>query len=144
MGKFQQKFAQFMYGRYGMDQYGRHLSVISLVLIIAGFVLGIVARLVNINVFIWIAQIVSYVGMAVMVYYFIRFFSRNIQKRRDQNMKFLQRKNKKEAAKRKAQNKKAYKYLTCPECGQEMRVPRGKGKIAVSCPKCGQKTLTTT
>ena len=133
-----------MYGRYGMDQYGRHLSVISLVLIIAGFVLGIVARLVNINVFIWIAQIISYAGIAVMVYYFIRFFSRNIQKRRDQNMKFLQRKNKKEAAKRKAQNKKAYKYLTCPECGQEMRVPRGKGKIAVSCPKCGQKTLTTT
>ncbi len=144
MGKFQQKFSQFMYGRYGMDEYGRHLSIIALVLIIAGFVIGIVGQIININLIMWLAQGISYTGVAVMIYYFVRCFSRNIPKRREQNMKYLQRKNKKDAAKRKAENKKNYKYLTCPNCGQEMRVPRGKGKIAVSCPKCGQKTLTTT
>ena len=43
---------------------------------------------------------------------------------------------------RRAANKKEYKYLSCPHCKQEMRVPRGKGKIAVKCPKCGESTIT--
>ena len=34
-----------------------------------------------------------------------------------------------------------HKYLTCQSCGQKMRVPRGKGRIAVKCPKCGEKTI---
>lgn len=133
-----------MYGRYGMDEYGRFLSLLVFVLIIAGLVVNIVARIANIVLLYWIAQVISWAGFVVMAYYFIRVFSRNIPKRREQNMRFLQRKNKKAARKKKAENKKLYKYLTCPQCGQEMRVPKGKGKISVSCPKCGQKTLTTT
>ena len=144
MGKFQQKLAQFMYGRYGMDEYGRYLSILAFVMIIAGFVLNIIAKIVNMNLLLWLAQILSYAGIVVMIYYFVRAFSRNIEKRREQNMKFLSRKSKRQARRKKAQNKKIYKYLTCPGCGQELRVPRGKGKIAVSCPKCGQKTLTRT
>ena len=34
-----------------------------------------------------------------------------------------------------------YKYLSCSFCGQQMRVPAGKGKIAVKCPSCGEKTI---
>ena len=133
-----------MYGRYGMDEYGRYLSILAFVMIIAGFVLNIIAKIINMNLLLWLAQILSYAGLIVMFYYFVRAFSRNIEKRREQNMKFLSRKSKRQARRKKAQNKKIYKYLTCPGCGQELRVPRGKGKIAVSCPKCGQKTLTRT
>ncbi|MDO4798818.1 MAG: hypothetical protein Q4A01_12455, partial [Coriobacteriales bacterium] len=34
---------------------------------------------------------------------------------------------------------KGYKHLTCPECGQRVRVPRKKGKIRITCPKCHAK-----
>lgn len=32
--------------------------------------------------------------------------------------------------------KKNFKILVCPKCGQKLRVPRGKGKITVTCKKC--------
>ena len=31
---------------------------------------------------------------------------------------------------------RTYRYLICPQCGQRLRVPRGKGKIRVTCTKC--------
>ncbi|MEA4971375.1 MAG: zinc ribbon domain-containing protein [Candidatus Pelethousia sp.] len=35
--------------------------------------------------------------------------------------------------------RKKFKYLTCPQCRQKLRVPRGKGKLRVTCTKCGCK-----
>ena len=32
-----------------------------------------------------------------------------------------------------------HRYFTCPRCHQTVRVPRGKGKIAITCPKCKEK-----
>lgn len=32
--------------------------------------------------------------------------------------------------------KKNYKIVSCPKCGQKLRLPRGKGKIVVTCKKC--------
>ena len=31
---------------------------------------------------------------------------------------------------------RAYVHLTCPSCGQRVRIPRGKGKVRITCPKC--------
>lgn len=31
---------------------------------------------------------------------------------------------------------KDYVHLTCPSCGQRVRIPRGKGKVRITCPKC--------
>lgn len=47
------------------------------------------------------------------------------------------------SSKKRAETKGAtgYKYLSCSFCGQQMRVPAGKGKIAVKCPSCGEKTI---
>ena len=30
-----------------------------------------------------------------------------------------------------------HRYFKCPSCGQQMRVPRGKGRITVHCRSCG-------
>ena len=32
---------------------------------------------------------------------------------------------------------KEHRYFKCPNCGQYLRVPRGKGKITVTCRNCG-------
>ena len=37
-----------------------------------------------------------------------------------------------------AQRKK-YKIVKCPSCKQQLRLPRGKGKIVVTCKKCATK-----
>ena len=35
-------------------------------------------------------------------------------------------------------------YFSCPKCRQSVRVPKGKGKIAISCPKCREKFIKKT
>ena len=32
---------------------------------------------------------------------------------------------------------KEHRYFKCPNCGQQLRVPRGKGRITVTCRNCG-------
>ena len=32
---------------------------------------------------------------------------------------------------------KEHRYFRCPSCGQQLRVPKGKGKITVTCRSCG-------
>ena len=34
-----------------------------------------------------------------------------------------------------------YSYFRCPQCGQQLRVPRGRGKISITCPKCGHQFI---
>lgn len=43
--------------------------------------------------------------------------------------------------KKRWQERKQYRYLTCTQCGQKLRVPRGKGKIRVTCTKCRNQFL---
>ena len=37
-----------------------------------------------------------------------------------------------------------HRYFDCPKCHQTVRVPKGKGKIAISCPKCREKFVKKT
>ena len=37
---------------------------------------------------------------------------------------------------------RTYKHIQCPNCGQMVRVPRGKGAIRVTCPRCHEKFET--
>lgn len=49
-------------------------------------------------------------------------------------------------AKRTAQKmwkeRKTSRFLKCPNCGQMLSVPKGKGKIRVTCPRCRTKMET--
>jgi len=67
-------------------------------------------------------------------------FSRRIDRRRAENAKFMT------VAgpairwfklRRTIHRDKEHRYFKCPNCGQQLRVPRGKGKITINCRNCG-------
>lgn len=126
MNSFKDKMARFMYGRYGMDQLSRNLSLICLVLLI-------VTMFVRNNVIYMIA-------LVGIVYTYFRVFSRNISRRSEENEKYLRFHykvvGKLNKIKFRIMDSKTHRIFRCPSCSQKIRVPRGKGKISIKCPKC--------
>lgn len=120
-----------MAGRYGNDQLGNFLFAVYLLL----FVLQLVFRTTVISP---VCILLSYL---VIILYFFRCLSRNIYKRQMENQKFLKAWNPVKnyfkfcrlRMKERSGTKKLYR---CPKCHQTIRVPKGRGKIAISCPKC--------
>ena len=135
MGRFQSWLRDFMQGRYGFDELNRRLLTVVIVLMLASLVLSFVGRLTNQGLLYGLGNIANLLCTLGLVYIFFRAFSRNIPARMAENERFAKKQ-------RRARNQREFKYLTCPHCGQEMRVPRGKGKIAVKCPKSGESTIT--
>lgn len=80
---------------------------------------------------------------AAMVCAYFRMFSRNISKRSAENQRFLKKTAKLRAAlgkkKREMDQTKQYHIYRCPNCRQKIRVPRGRGRIAITCRKCGRE-----
>lgn len=143
----------FMRGRYGFDQLGQALSVGVVVMWIFSILCGVLANMLRMVWLAWLSTILNWVGLILIVLMVFRVLSRNHDARRAENEAFLRRRGKraerKRASSRDISSKKraetkgttGYKYLSCSFCGQQMRVPTGKGKIAVKCPSCGEKTI---
>ncbi len=117
---------RFMTGRYGMDQ----LNVALMVLYVVLYIVYLFTR--------WVAlDIIVLVLLAITLF---RMLSRNVERRRGENAKFLQiirpLQRKFQSARVRMQDKE-HRYFKCPNCGQQMRVPRGKGRITVHCRSCG-------
>ena len=121
---------RMMMGRYGGDQMGIGILILSMVINFVPF---------------WPARIVSILLLAWAVF---RMFSRNIARRRMENEKFLRVwypvKNFFVRLFKSRPAAKTHKQFRCPKCRQELRVPRGKGKIVITCPKCGTKMTKRT
>ena len=121
-----EKLQRFMIGRYGVDAFGR-------------FLLGAVVVLWAINLFANSKILYSW-ALLLMVYAYFRMFSRNTTKRYQENVKFLQIKNKLVARfkseKSQLKQRKTHHIYRCPTCKQKIRIPRGKGRICITCPKC--------
>ena len=116
-----------MAGRYGMDQLNRFLSTAAMVLVI-------------INLFVR-STLLWFCALAVLVYCYVRMLSRNMEKRRKENGRYLQIKyqltNRFQNWRDRQKQKKDYCFFRCPACKAMLRVPKGAGRIRVTCRKCG-------
>ena len=117
---------RFIYGRYGNDQLNMVLVLLSLALYLVFAVTS------------WtFLYAVSFMLLAVALF---RYLSRNYDRRRAENGKFLslvQPVTRWYRLRRTIRRDKDHCYFKCPNCGQQLRVPRGKGRITVTCRGCG-------
>lgn len=124
--------ARFMYGRNGMDPLNMALLVASLLLDLAVILVRAQSAVMG-NILYWAT-------LALWIWVLFRNFSKNLQKRRAENAKFMGRfrgvQGRWQGAKARRADKD-HKYFTCKSCKTLCRVPLGKGKIVITCPKCG-------
>ena len=116
---------RFMAGRYGHDR-------LNLTLLVVGCVLCFVQLLVPSGV----GVVLTILSEALLILSLFRCFSRNTYKRYNENRKFLLLIDR--------IKDRTHRYYTCPKCRQTVRVPKGKGKIAITCPKCREKFVKKT
>lgn len=124
--KFKTGFMRFMQGRYGTDK-------LNMYILGAGVIACVIALFIR-NA--WADLILSVVSYGLLFWALFRSFSRNTYKRYEENRKFLRLLDQ--------VKDREHRYFRCPKCRQSVRVPKGKGKIAISCPKCKEKFIKKT
>ena len=150
MNNWKMMLYRFMQGRHGNDEFSQFLMIVGLIMLIASNFLK--------------TGIVHTLAWVLLIYAYFRVMSRNIPKRQQENRKFLemkakflsrkpagtsgtggwkQRKAKKQQAKQNDYSDYAqeadvenYNYYRCRNCGQIVRVPKGKGTVKITCPEC--------
>ena len=117
---------RFMYGRYGNDP-------LNLFLIILYLIIYLIFTFTRMEFLYWVTLVLVFISL-------FRLLSRNAPARRKENAQFMR------VAgpviqwyrfQRTIHRDKDHRYFKCPNCGQQLRVPRGKGKITVTCRSCG-------
>ena len=124
--KLRTALQRFMAGRYGTDR-------LNMAILCAGLAFSLLASLLPGAVLKLTCTTASYVLMCFAIF---RTLSRNIYKRYEENRKFM-------LFFQKIKDKD-HRYYNCPRCHQQVRVPKGKGKISITCPKCREKFIKTT
>ena len=139
MSRFRDRFARFMSGRNGMDEFSRFLSFIALIFLLVGaFIPFSIPK-----------YVLGGIGFAIFAYSYFRIFSRNYAARSRENQWYLSLRYRSKGshynsndyanlsnAKKKALDRKTHKIFKCPNCKQKIRVPKRKGRISIRCPKC--------
>ena len=143
MNGFRNWMARYMIGRYGNDELNRFLLILSAILI----VIGIFVPRHILNVLVVICLILVY----------CRMFSRNIAKRQQENMKYLELKAKITGGRgrsggaaaranragsgfgKKQKPAPGKRMFICPHCKGSLQVPVGAGRIRIKCPHCGSE-----
>lgn len=138
--RLREKLARFFYGRYGVDKLGWAILIVSMVLSFASSIASVKS---------FIASTVLYVlSYALLIWMVYRMLSKNRQKRYAENVKFLSVwKNIKkwfDLQKNRIRDIKTHRYFACPNCKNNLRVPRGRGEITITCPVCKTKFDKTT
>lgn len=143
---FSERYRSFMERRNGPDQLARDMLILAVVLVVVSLFLR--------NA---VGNVILLCGLAALAYSYFRLFSSNIGARSSENSAYVAKRNRilgkvssrvrpasdaASAAGRRATRQvrdRDHRYFACPSCGQEVRVPKGAGKIRVTCPKCGEK-----
>ena len=124
--KLNSGLSRFMAGRYGNDKLNNAILGV-------GVVLCLVSLFIRNSL---VKMILTTLAFVLLFWANFRTFSRNTYKRYQENRRYLRL--------RDQIKDKEYRYYACPRCRQTVRVPKGKGKIAISCPKCGEKFIKKT
>lgn len=125
-----ERFYRFMQGRYGNDQFGRFLLVVTLIFM--------VISIVGPDIFYLLA-------MGLLIYSYFRMFSKNIYARRAENEWYLRKQAKVRGFFASQQKdfvqRKTHHIYRCPNCRQKIRIPRGHGRVEIRCPKCSTRFI---
>ena len=120
------KTRYFMMGRYGTDK-------LNMTILMAGLAMSVIVMFIRFPLLDVILTCGSY---TLMFWAIFRMLSRNTYKRYQENRRYLRLLER--------LKDREHRYFDCPRCRQPVRVPRGKGKIAITCPKCKEKFIKKT
>ena len=118
--------SRFMSGRYGTDK-------LNMVILAVGVVLSLISAFIQ-NAY--VNLVLTFLAYLLLFWAIYRSMSRNTYARYEENRKFLRFFDR--------IKDRDHRYFDCPRCRQNVRVPRGKGKIAITCPKCGERFVKKT
>lgn len=123
-------FRRFLQGRYGTDQFTGFLAWVALFL----WIISIMTK------HFFLGRICLTIALLLIFYANCRILSKNHAKRYQENERYLIMTGKMRRYVQKWQHqwqmRREHRIFTCPSCKQKIRVPRGKGKIAITCPMC--------
>jgi len=135
--KIKQSFRSFMNGRNGVDHFSMALLWTGLIVSLISSVLSSVQ---GSAIFAILGLLLHLGGTFAYVFSIFRIFSRNLDKRRAENRRYVTMAEKKRTERRQAkvrfQNRKQYKYFKCPGCKAWLRLPRGTGVATITCSRC--------
>ena len=133
-----------MAGRYGVDELSRFLLFSALALLVVEFIINTFFKELYV-----VSRILNLIGLILIILNFIRMFSKNHSGQYRLNQKYLRAKASflrffKDFGRWGSSRDKTHKIFTCPSCSQRVRVPKGRGRIAITCPKCKAQFIKKT
>ena len=128
-----EKMMRFMQGRYGNDRLGQVMLILALICVVLSL---------------FRIPFISTIGLVILLLTYYRMFSRQIGKRAAENQKYLHMERKLRAKlqgrKQALAQSRTHRIYKCPNCRQKIRVPKNRGRIAITCRKCGTEFIKKT
>lgn len=125
------RFMQGRYGSYGQDSLNRFLLYVAIGTMLLSFFFR--------------GGILYFITLAALGFSYFRMLSRNVAKRSKENQIFqgltADLRNRIKKGESKMKQSRTHHIYKCPSCGQKIRIPRGKGKIAIRCPQCSNEFI---